>query len=193
MDLETFTREWRSAGSGEDTELRGEALMSMIQDETRTLRQRVQRRLRRETSIYLALVVGAGVIVIDRTTTAQLTALGVLFGMVGTLVATLWLGERTIAQAPLDGSVRETLRDLGQRIDRAGRAYLYAYVGVCASSMVILSAVVFANYGAGVWFVAALGVGAAGTAWAYASGQRYVDRIFRHDRAELSRCLSQLQ
>jgi hypothetical protein len=191
MDLETFTRDWRSGDGG--AELQGAALMTMIQDQATTLRQRVQRRLKREASVYLALSVGSGVIMIDRTTAVQLTALGVVVVLVGTLVLALWLGERGIAHAAVDQSVRDALHELRVRIDRAGRAYLYAYVGVVAGAMALLSGVIFARHGGGLGFASVLVAGVAGTAWAYASGRRYVDRMFRHYRAELTRCLSQLE
>lgn len=193
MDLDTFKSEWQRAAAGEATPLEGATMMTMIRQETDEIRRRVRRRLRSEISIYLALVMGTSLVLIDRSPIVRLTAAAVVVAVIGVIVATLWLSERRLAHAGLDRSVRDALRDLRARLDAAGRAYLFAYTAVFAAAMLAMAGVVFARYGAGLALAGVIAIGIGATAWARASGRRYVDRLFRRYRDDLAQCLQQLE
>ena len=81
----------------------------------------------------------------------------------------------------------------GLDVDSAGRTYLAAYVLVFAVAALALAAFVWWRQGLGLSLAGAVVGGVIAVLWSRRSGRFYVERMFRHQRAELADCLRQLE
>jgi len=193
MELKVFTDCWQQLEREEAPPIEGSAIMQMIERQVSGVQQRARRRLRRELTSYLPLAaIGLTGLLYEVTWTRLASAVGIA-GLIGVLVAVLWHSERRIARVPFDRSLREVLGALVGALDAAARAYLAAYVSMFGLFAAVLVGIVGARQGAGFWLAGAGLLGLAAVAWSYASGRGYVDRMFGRYRAELHRCLQQLQ
>ena len=192
MDLDTFKREWQNRAAGTATVLKGAEVMTMVRQETMEIGRRVRQRLRSEAAVYVAIVVGTIATTIGGTTESRVAAILVTALVVGAIPAALWLSQRRIDAVRFDRSVRDTLTDLQARLETAGKVYLRTYVAVIVAAVIGAGAIVTVKYGMGLILALTLVGSVAAVAGAYDSGRRYVERIFRRYRAELARCLEQL-
>jgi TRAP-type uncharacterized transport system fused permease subunit len=192
MDLEWIGSCWREQTNAVPAQLEKETVMRMLVNRTTDLRRQVRRRLRREASYYLPLMAVLAASVVGSFTLTRVLAAASVVLMIGAVIATLRWAERSIDDVPLDRSVREALTDLQTTLDHAARAYVTVYVAVFAISSMILLAVVWRRDGAGPLLAVSVTAAALAVAWAYRSGQGYVERMFRRYRVDLSDCLGQL-
>jgi hypothetical protein len=122
----------------------------------------------------------------------RMLAVGTVVLMFGAVMATLWWAERRIDAMPLDRSLRDTLTDLGLKVEAAARAYVAVYVGLFVVSAAILLGLVWWRNGVGLPFAGTLVIAASAVAWSCRSGRGYVDRMFRRYRVGLAECLYQI-
>jgi hypothetical protein len=192
MDLESAKRCWRQGGESVWVPLQEETVMRMLMSRAADLRRRVRRRLRREAGYYVPIMaVSAASLVSGFTVNRMLAACSVVV-LLGGVMATLWWAERRIDEMPLDRSLRETLTDLGLKMDAAGHAYFAVYVAFFAASSALLGVVLWWRQGVGLPFAGVVVVAVLAVLWSYRSGRAYVERMFRRDRIDLAECLRQL-
>ena len=193
MDFETLNDHWRQHAQTElPAALEANTVMTIITAKTGDIRRSVRQRLRREATYYLPMLAVTVTLFLEGITPVRLAFAGGLLILLGGIAATLWLAQRRIAQTPLDRSVRDALMDLRSKIDAAAHAYVGAYVLTFLCSSAVLASLVWWRRGMGVALVASVAVGLLAILWSYRSGQAYVERMFRSDRANLSDCLGQL-
>jgi hypothetical protein len=193
MDFDTLNDHWRQHAQAElPAALEANALMTIITAKTGDIRRNVRRRLRREATYYLPMLAVTVMLFLEGITPIRLAFAGGLLILLGGTAATLWLAQRQIAETPLDRSVRDALMDLRSKIDAAARAYVGAYVLTFLCSAAVLASLVWWRRGMGFALVATVAAGLLASLWSYRSGQAYVERMFRRDRANLSDCLGQL-
>jgi hypothetical protein len=193
MDFGTLKDAWQEHAREErPAALEANAIMAIITRKADDIRQDVRRRLRRESTYYLPMLAIGVISLFDRVTLVRVGSAVAVSILLGGIAATLWVAQKRITEMPLDGSLREVLRNLHASIDAAARAYLAAYVVTFICSTLLLAVVIWSRSGAGVALVATLAIGTVATWWSYWSGRAYVDRMFRRDRANLSDCLRQL-
>lgn len=174
--------------------LSGEELMHGIKARQEVVRKRVQRRLRWEMWNYVVPVVFVlAAVTLKNGVWRGLIETAVVAALLGALIVTLLYKERQMSRAPMQGSLRESLRGLLAMLDSTARAYLAAYMFVMVAGLGMLAAVAFAKIGVGLFSVLVLAACAAGIVWAYRSGQAYVRRMFGKYRAELRACLTELE
>lgn len=193
MELDLLAECWRKS-SREDTppELEARTLMELLTRKAADVRRDARRRLRREASYYLPMLVISVAGLADGLDFKNLLMMGGVAALLGGIVVTLLHGERRLANATLAGSVRETLADLVSTLDAAGHAYMTAYVAMFVVSASIVASVVWIRQGLAP-FLAVLLLGGGAIIWSYWSGRAYVERMFRDCRVELAECLRQLE
>jgi hypothetical protein len=164
----------------------------MIEARTAALRGSLRRRLRREAGYYLPMLALSAATLMAGFTVSRLLAACAVMALLGAIIGTLWRAERRLEEAPLDHSVRDALVRLVSEVDRAGRAYVGAYVVVFVVTAVALTGFVGWRYGIGLPFAGATGASILAVLWSRKSGRSYVERMFRRFRAELADCLRQV-
>ena len=193
MDFESIERCWRDQGAPFPQQLQEGSVLDMLTNAEVQLRRDVRLRLRREAGVYV-VIMGAVIagFVGEFTPNRVLTTSGLLL-LVGGLAATLWWAERRITQVPLDGSVRQALADLRSKLDKAGNAYLAAYITVFIITGLFVIGFISLRYGIGPQLVGTVMLSVLAVLWSVHSGRSYVDRMFRRYRAEVTDCLRQLE
>jgi len=192
MDLDSLKEQWQQHAQQEVPDaLEVNVMTSIITRRAADLRRDVRRRLRREATYYLPMLAMAVAVLLSDVTVVRLGFAALLLIVLGGIAATLWFAQRRITETMLDRSVLDALTDLRAKIDAAARAYLAAYVVTFACSTALLAAIVWWRMGTG-FGSAAAAIGLFASWWSYRSGQTYVERLFRRDRANLSDCLGQL-
>jgi hypothetical protein len=192
MDLDWIERCWRDQDEAPRLEERN--VMRMIEARTRELRRDVRRRLRREAGYYTPiLIVTVVALVSGDVTPNRLIAAASVALLLGGIMTTLSLAERSIESAPLDQCLRESLGRLMSQIEFAGRAYVLAYVAMFVVAGIALVGFVWSRRGVGVPLALTVGASALAVAWSVQSGRAYVERMFRRYRAGLAECLNQLE
>jgi hypothetical protein len=191
MDLDWIERCWRDQDEAPRLEERN--VMRMIEARTRELRRDVRRRLRREAGYYTPiLIVTVVALVSGDVTPNRLIAAASVALLLGGIMTTLSLAERSIESAPFDQSLRESLGRLVAQLDDAGRAYVLAYVLVFVIAAAALTGVVWWRQGVSAALVGVAAASVIAVAWSVESGRAYVERMFRRYRAGLADCLRQL-
>lgn len=193
MDLESMKRCWRDEGGVGPLLLQEEPVMRLLTSRATDLRREVRRRLRREAGYYVPIMAVSAMGLVGGFTVSRMLAAGTMVLMLLGVMATLWRAERRMEETPLDRSLREALIDLLSKVDAAGRTYVAAYVAFFAVSAAILLGAVWWRNGVGQLFAGVLVVAVLAVIWSYRSGHRYVDRMFRRYRFDLSECLHQLE
>lgn len=192
MDLDTLKEQWQQHAEQELPDaLEVNAMTAIITRRAADLRRDVRRRLRREATYYLPMLAMAAALLLSDVTVVRLEFAAGLLIVLGGIAATLWHAQRRITDTMLDRSVFDALTDLRLKIDAAARVYLAAYVVTFACSTILLAAIVWWRLGTR-FGIAAMAIGLLAILWSYRSGQSYVERLFRRDRANLSDCLGQL-
>jgi hypothetical protein len=194
VELDILAECWRK-GSREDTppELEARTLMQLLTHKADDVRRDARRRLRREATYYLPMLIISVAGLADGLGLKNVLMMGGVAVLLGGIIVTLWHAERRLADATLARSVRETLADLVSTLDAAGRAYLTAYVAMFVVTVSIVASVVWFRHGLAPGFLAVLVLGGGAIIWSYWNGRAYVERMFRDDRAELAECLRQLE
>ena len=194
MELEVLTAAWRkSADEDALPQLDAATLTQLLARKADDIRQQAKRRVRREATYYLPMVFVALASLADGLNYQGLLMMGVAVVLLAGIVVTLLHAERRLASVTPAGNVRETLANLVSILDAAGRAYLFAYVALFVVSVSVGAGITWFRYGFDVRVFGVLVFGAAAIIWSYRSGRAYVERIFRHHRAELAECLRQLE
>jgi hypothetical protein len=192
MDLDSIKECWRQGTKSFPPQLEEETVMRVLSNRAADLRRQVRRRLRREAGYYVPLMAVMAMNLVGGFTLNRMLAVCAVVLMLLGVVATLWWAERRIQDTALDRSLREALTDLGSKVDAACRAYVAAYVAFFVVSSVIFLGLVWWRSGAGPLLAGVLLIAVLAVTWSYRSGLRYVERMFRRDRVDLSECLRQL-
>jgi hypothetical protein len=196
MNLDALKQVWQEPPvSQEAAGISREELVAMIQARTAGIRQRTMQRVRSESYNYLILVlIPVVVISVDPGSTFRtvLAVLGIL-ATVGPILGVLAYKEYRLRTLPPAGSLRDSLAALVAAIDSTSRFYLATYMICVVAGVALLEGLLVRRYGP-TWIPAgALVAGAAFVLWAFRSGRAYAYRMFRHDRAELTSCLGELE
>ena len=193
MDLEAIKRCWREE-AGELLPLLEEGpVLRMVTDRATDLRRRVRNRLRREAYYYLPTMAVVVASLVSEFTARRLAGAAAVALLLGAVVWTLWRAQSQIEDTPLDRSMRETLIDLGSKVEAAGRAYLAAYVALFVVSAIALVGFVWWRHGSSSLLAGAAALGVIAVVWSHRSGRAYVERMFRRFHVEVIECLRQLE
>jgi hypothetical protein len=193
MDFDTMERCWREDADVLPPRLEEGSVMRMIEAQVTGLRGSLRRRLRREAGYYVPMMVLSVATLVAGFTLSRVLAACAMVAVFGAIIATLWRAEHRLEEAPLDRSVRDALTRLVFEVDRAGRAYLAAYVLVFLTAAVALTGFVWWRHGMGLYLAGTVAGSILGVFWSWLSGRSYVERMFRRSRAELADCLGQLE
>ena len=196
MNLDALKQVWQEPPvSQEAVRIGKEELMAMIRARTADIKQRTIQRVRSESYNYLIVIlIPVLMLAVDPRSTlrAVLAVLGIL-ATVGPILGVLAYKEYRLRTLPQGDSLRQSLAALVAAIDSTSRFYLATYMACVVAGSALMGGVLFRRYGA-TWIPAgALIAGAAFALWAYRSGRAYARRMFRRDRAELERCLEELE
>jgi hypothetical protein len=193
MDFDTIERCWRQDADVSRPRLEEGSVMRMIEAKVTGLRGSLRRRLRREAGYYAPMMVVSVATLMAGFTLSRVLAACAMAAVFGAIIATLWRAEHRIEEAPLDRSVRDALTRLVLELDRAGRAYVAAYVLVFVAAAAALTGFVWSQHGMGLLLAGTAAGSILGVLWSWLSGRSYVERMFRPSRAELVDCLRQLE
>ena len=194
--LDALKRAWQeSPVSQEPARISKEQLMAMIQARTADIKQRTMQRVRAESYNYLALaVIPVLMFSVDRGSTLRtvLAGLGVL-ATLGPILGVLAYKEYRLRTMPPAGSLRQSLAALVAAMDSTSRFYFATYMVCVAVGVASVVGLLFWRHGA-TWIPAgALVAASAFAVWAFRSGRAYARRLFGKDRAELMRCLAEIE
>ena len=195
-DLDALKRVWQEPPvSQEATRINKEQFMAMIQARTADIKQRTMQRVRAESYNYLALaVIPVLMFSVDRGSTLQtaLAGLGVL-ATLGPILGVLAYKEYRLRTMPPAGSLRQSLAALVAAMDSTSRFYFATYMACVVVGVASVVVLLFWRQGV-TWIPAgALVAASAFAVWAFRSGRAYARRLFGKDRAELMRCLAEIE
>ena len=195
MDLDVFRQVWQEPPVSQDAARIGrEELMAMIQARAGGIRQRTMQRVRSESYNYLILIlIPVLMLALDPGSRFRtvLAVLGIV-ATVGPILGVLAYKEHRLRTLPPGDSLRQSLASLIAAIDSTSRFYLATYMICVAAGVALVEGLLLRRHGPA-WIPAvALVAGAAFVIWAFRSGRAYARRMFRHDRADLVSCLSEL-
>jgi hypothetical protein len=196
IELGDLRHIWRESGSEPaiSTWEREEVIM-LLKGRSADLKKQILKRLTTEIKTYLL----TGFFVLFALVGTEFTARrALLLGANALLVLAPILGalaykEYRLRTLPISGSLRESVSTLIRGIDSTARLYLLAYVTTIGFSLTLIEILLVRGKGWGLFTILFVPIGIAFIFWAYFSGRRYAERMFRSYRSNLVNVLNELE